>query len=272
MAGLVPAIHVFASMSAASVARMERQGIPAFRGAGHIARGFASELPAGSFFERTTFPCLRVERVGTIMADIYGLYSARNGRIRYVGQTLGDCRLRFEEHKRSPSPALSKWFRTEWVCGYRVECVLLQTVDNDVRGPAERHWMARFPGLLNERISAQTWFMGACAKPPVIPEVRAYMRRYLFNVGGFRGICYDHHWDRYQVLMYDGRRDYWLFGDECDEMMPGWGGNMWFPDRTAALIARDNARKWGPKIEWPPDLVLPDDELFFAASTTNQLS
>jgi hypothetical protein len=68
------------------------------------------------------------------------------------------------------------------------------------------------------------------------------MRRYLLNAGGLRGIRYDRHWDCYQVLMYTGSGAEWLFGDQCDEMMPGWGGNMWFADRTAAVIARDKAR------------------------------
>jgi hypothetical protein len=198
------------------------------------------------------------------MADVYGLYSGRDGLVRYVGQTKGDCKFRFEEHKRSPSPALSRWFHTEWKDGYPIECVLLQAVNNAVRGPAERYWMAKFGWLLNERISAQTWLTGVCAKPSKIPEVSAYMRRYLFNAGGFRGICYDRHWDCYRVLMYDGRRADWLFGEPCDEMIPGWGGNMWFPDRTAALMARDNARKWRPHMKWPPDIALTEDDTFSA--------
>jgi hypothetical protein len=208
----------------------------------------------------------KTKGLGTAMADIYGLYSGRNGIVRYVGQTVGDCKYRFEQHKRSPSTALYEWFHREWRDGYPIEFVLLQSVDDDVRGPAERHWMAKFPGLLNDRISAQTWFRGACAKPPKIPAITAYMRRYLFNVGGFRGICYDRHWDCYRVLMYTGSGADWLFGDECDEMMPGWGGNMWFPDRTAALIARDKARQWRRYVKWPSDVVLPEDELFSVES------
>jgi hypothetical protein len=106
--------------------------------------------------------------------------------------------------------------------------------------------------LLNER---KRGYWGG--KPPVIPEIREYMRRYLCNVGGFRGIRYDRHWDCYQVLMYTGSgvAD-WLFGDEADEMMPGWGGDMWFPDRTAAVIARDKVRRWRRSAKWLPDIDL----------------
>src|SRR5262249_13389279 len=110
--------------------------------------------------------------------------------------------------------------------------------------------------------------MGVCAKPPKIPEIQAYMRRYLFNVGGFRGVCWDRHWDRFRVLMYDGRRAEWLFGDDCDELMPGWGGNMWFADRTAALMARDEARKTRPYVKWPADIEQIEDEPYSAESPT----
>jgi hypothetical protein len=97
------------------------------------------------------------------------------------------------------------------------------------------------------------------------------MRRYLCNVGGFRGIRWDRHWDRYQVLMYTGSGADWLFGDECDEIMPGWGGNMWFPDRTAALIARE-ARKRRPYIKWPRDIEQTEDEQFVAENWSASLA
>ena len=200
------------------------------------------------------------------MAEIYGLYSGRDGRVRYVGET-GDSTLRFKEHLRTPSASVREWFHREWRDGYPIECgVLQESVDQDkrVRCRVERDWMEKFPGLLNDRISAYTRYMGARAKPPKILAITAYMRRYLCNVGGFRGIRWDRHWDRYQVLMYTGSGADWLFGDECDEMMPGWGGNMWFADRTAALIARDKARQWRPYIKWPCDIEQSEDEQFSA--------
>jgi len=130
--------------------------------------------------------------------------------------------------------------------------------DDRLASIIERQWMARFPDLLNERISARIWLTGARSKPPKIVEITAYMRRYYFNAGGFRGVHYDRHWDCYRVLLFNGE---WLFGNQCDEMMPGWGGNMWFPDRTAAVIARDKARQWRP-MKLPPDIEQSEDEQF----------
>jgi hypothetical protein len=97
------------------------------------------------------------------------------------------------------------------------------------------------------------WYAWA-DKRPVIPEIVAYRRKYLFNAGGFRGIRWDRHWDTYQVLSYDHCGVWWMGGDEADELLPGWGGDRWFPDRTAALVGRDNRRRL-----WPT-LMLPDEE------------
>ena len=113
--------------------------------------------------------------------------------------------------------------------------------------------MARFPRLLNDRISGQIWLTGLCSRHPKVPEITAYMRRYYCNAGCFRGVRYDRHWDCYQVLIYRGSEAEWLFGDSCDEMMPGWGGNMYLPDCTSALIARDRVRQ-NPRVKWSPDI------------------
>jgi hypothetical protein len=189
------------------------------------------------------------------MAEIYGLYSARDGIVRYVGQTGGACAARFEQHKRGEWWRLSqveKWLHSEWIHGFPVECMLLKSCNYDVRTKRETEWIGNFPNLLNVRKRS---FWGG--KPPVIPEIKEYMRRYLCNVGDFRGIRYDRHWDCYQVLLYFGSGGVeWLFGDEADEMMPGWGGNMWFPDRTTALNARDKVRQWRRSLRWLPDIDL----------------
>ena len=203
------------------------------------------------------------------MAEIYALYSGRNGRVRYVGQTTGLCTDRFEQHKRSPSANLYKWFNNEWRDGYPVECARLESCDHDVRSSVERQWMARFPGLLNERMSFRIWMSAHCGKPPKVPEINAYMRRYLFNVNGFRGVCYDRHWDCYQVLIYTGFAVEWLLGDE---MMPGWGGNIYFSDLTAAVKARDNDRKWRKTVKYPRDIEMSEDEPFSTASCPTSIS
>jgi hypothetical protein len=180
------------------------------------------------------------------VAEVYALYSGRDWVVRYVGQTTGDHRVRFKEHKRSAEGALRKWFREEWRAGYPIRCVLLEKCDENIRTQVERACMARFPGLLNERISAQTWFAGLIAKPPKVPGIVADRRRFIYNVGGFRGVHYDRHWDRYCVLNFTGSEAYWLIGNE------DWrGGTMWFSDPTTALKARDRARRaW---VQYPAD-------------------
>src|ERR1700733_9888075 len=172
------------------------------------------------------------------MAEIYGLYSGRDGRVRYVGQTLGLCTDRFKQHPSSRR--MCSWFHNEWRDGYPIGCVLLESCDDAVRSVVERRWIRRFPAgdLLNER--DRPWFAAQCGTPPKIPEIRAYMRRYLFNVGGFRGVHYDRQADYYFVRMYTGSNFEWLLGNE----MPDWSGNIFFPARTAALIARDKDRRW----------------------------
>jgi len=115
------------------------------------------------------------------MAEIYGLFSGRDGRVRYVGQTTGSHEDRFKQHLRSPSNCLYSWFHSEWKYGYPIESVLLQSCDDAVRGPVERWWMARFPGLLNDRISGQIWLTGACSTAPKIPEITAYIRHNIYR-------------------------------------------------------------------------------------------
>ncbi len=204
--------------------------------------------------QRGPRPHFFVGRVSSItpMAEIYALFSSRDGRVRYVGQTSGSCADRFAQHLRRPSPTLYDWFHKEWRDGYPIEYVLLQSCEDDVRTAVERRWMMRFPHLLNERMSAQIWFTSVCSKAPKMPDITAYMRRYLFNVGGFRGVHYDRHWDRFRVLIYTGLGPEWLVSNHC---MPGWGGNIWFPDRTAALVAREAARR-RRRVEFSPDVEL----------------
>jgi hypothetical protein len=184
------------------------------------------------------------------MAEVYGLFSGRDGQVRYVGQTTYDCADRFKQHLRNhPNERVRAWFRSEWKDGYPIECVLLQECDDAIRFAVERHWMKKFPGILNERISGQAWLTAICSKHPVIPEIRAYMRRYLFNVGGFRGVRCDRHWDRFRVLISNGGNADWL---------PGWDGTIWFPDRTSAIIARDKERqfrlRYNRDVVWSPDI------------------
>ena len=187
------------------------------------------------------------------MAEIYGLYSARDGIVRYVGQTGCDCGARFKQHKRDAWwTSLGKWFHHEWRHGYPVQCALLQSCEYGERHHVETEWISRFPNLLNER-KLPYYRYDPKPKPPVIPEIRDYMRDHLFNVGGFRGVHWWRQIDRYAVFFYAGSEPEWLLGDEA----PGWGGNIFFSDSTTALKARDRYReyqKYKYYKDWLPDI------------------
>jgi hypothetical protein len=184
------------------------------------------------------------------MAEIYALYSGRDGKVRYVGQTIGTRDVRFNEHQRSQvgryiTPVYN-WIHGEWREGYPVECALLQKCAFDARHDVEREWISKFPNLLNER---KRGYYSRNLKPPAIPEIRDYMGRFIFNSGGFRGIHWWRELDRYSVFIYTGGGIEWLLGDGA----PGWTGNIWFPDRTLALKARDKYRQ-GRFRNWLPDI------------------
>jgi hypothetical protein len=71
-----------------------------------------------------------------MQAEIYALYSTRDGRVRYVGQS-GDSALRFKEHLRLEGGPVSGWIRHEWRNGYLVQYAVLETCDYDNRHPVE---------------------------------------------------------------------------------------------------------------------------------------
>ena len=180
-----------------------------------------------------------VERVQP-MAEIYGLYSGRDGKVRYVGQTLGTHDIRFKEHQRIGSDHVVRpvyqWIHREWRAGFPVRSALLEECSNAARHDVERQWISRFPKLLNERKLGYYW---RHCKSPVVPEIREYMSRFIFNSGGYRGIHYWRQLDRYSVFVYTGKDWEWLSGDGA----PGWTGEIWFSDLARALKARDRYRQ-----------------------------
>jgi hypothetical protein len=168
------------------------------------------------------------------MAEIYGLFSGRNGEVRYVGETTGAREVRFRQHQRTQLgrfvTAVYDWIHDEWRAGFPVRCALLERCNDDVRLDAEREWISKFPNLLNERKRGSYW---RHQKPPVLPEIREYMARFVFNSGGFRGIHWWRELDRYSVFVYESGNGQWLRGDGA----PGWTGDIWFSDRTLAWIS-----------------------------------
>jgi hypothetical protein len=186
-----------------------------------------------------------------MVSEIYGLFSGRDGHVRYVGMTAGDRHDRFKEHQRPTSegviiPVLG-WIRHEWRCGYPVECVLLESCDYGVRRDVETEWINKFPNLLNER----KVYWRRDKKPPVIPAIKKYKRRFIFNSGGFRGIHWWREWDIYSVFV-DGS---WLWGDS----RPGGDWDIYFSCRTDALIAREKHRRG--RSGWLPDITQEMDVL-----------
>jgi hypothetical protein len=189
------------------------------------------------------------------MAEIYGLYSGRDGKVRYVGETAGTRDARFKRHQRRqfgrPSTAVYHWIHDEWKAGFPVKCALLERCSDEARRELETKWITRFPNLLNEQKRGYYW---RHCKPPAIPEIREYMARFRFNSGGFRGV---HRWsqlDRYSVFVYTGNDWFWLPGDGA----PGCTGDIWFSDRTQALEAREKYRE-GRYCNWLPDIEQPMD-------------
>lgn len=62
-------------------------------------------------------------------ATVYGLYSTRDGRIRYVGQTTGLPEWRFSGHKaaarKGARGAVNEWMRAEVADGHEVKMRIL---------------------------------------------------------------------------------------------------------------------------------------------------
>lgn len=106
------------------------------------------------------------------MADIYGLYSCRDGAVRYIGETTYPRDTRFEQHRRSvwlEKTRLQQWMVREWRDGFPVCHVRLEWCENAERFERETEWIAKFPNLLNERKhTGWTKLVHRGARPPKI--------------------------------------------------------------------------------------------------------
>lgn len=184
------------------------------------------------------------------MAEIYGLYSCRDGAVRYVGETTYSRATRFEQHRRSAwygHYPLEKWMLQEWRDGYPTRHVQLEWCENSKRGDRETEWISKFPDLLNRR-KHSGWMNLAPrgARPPKIPEIVRYRREHCFNVDGRRGIHYQVSMDRYCVMIFTGSNFEWLDGDEY----------IWFSDLARAEEARDRHFKFRPDRTRYPDFIV----------------
>lgn len=186
------------------------------------------------------------------MAEVYALYSGRDGLVRYVGQTIGTREVRFKEHQRSQIgryiTKVHHWIHDEWKAGYPVNTALLERCHNDLRYNIETKWIRKFPNLLNEQ---KRGYYPRRVRPPIVSEIRDYMGRFVFNSGGYRGVHWWRDLDRYSVFIYRGvGTSEWLPGDGA----PGWTGDIWFSDRLEAVKARDEYRHRRPNLNWLPDM------------------
>jgi hypothetical protein len=172
------------------------------------------------------------------MAEIYALWSTRDGRVRYVGES-GDRLARFKEHAGpwSSQFLIRRWFHHEWRHGYLIRHALLEVCPDDKRYEVEKEWIWRFPraDLLNLR-KRRPWWNPTPGSLPRIREIENYRRRHKSNIDGFRGIHYDSHTGYFRVLVYNGDAAWWLKGDE----LPGGSEAIWFSDLARAVSARDN--------------------------------
>jgi hypothetical protein len=154
------------------------------------------------------------------------------------------------ERFRAASLTLYTWIHEEWAASFPVQCALLQQRSDAECDDLETQWMTKFPNLLNDN---KYYYSGD--KPPVVPEIKEYMSRFVFNSGGYRGIHWWRQLDRYSVFLYIGHRQgwRWLDGDGA----PGWTGDIWFSDLKHALEVREKYREhytWLPDIEQEADV------------------
>src|ERR1700676_2259370 len=106
------------------------------------------------------------------MAEIYGLYSCRDGAVRYVGETTYPRATRFEQHRRSVwYTSVREWMIGEWQDGFPVRHVQLEWCENAERFDRETEWIGKFPNLLNDR-KHSGWInlVPRGRRPPKIPE------------------------------------------------------------------------------------------------------
>jgi hypothetical protein len=184
------------------------------------------------------------------MAEIYGLYSCRDGAVRYVGETTYPRETRFKQHRRDAwmqDTQLRKWLVGEWRAGYPVRHVRLEWCENALRFDRETEWIGKFPNLVNHR-KHSGWITLAPRgrRAPKIPEIVKYMRGHRFNVDGRRGIHYQVGTDRYCVMIFTGSDFEWLDGD----------ASIWFSDLAAAENARERHFRFRPHRRRYPDYLV----------------
>lgn len=116
---------------------------------------------------------------------IYGLYSTKDGIIRYVGETTQSLQDRLSCHKcegltRKIKNHRCNWIRSVYKNGYEIKIVLLDTATEETWEDAEKHWISeyreRIGNLTNELDGGNSGGPGAKRKDYLsYDEARALM-------------------------------------------------------------------------------------------------
>lgn len=113
------------------------------------------------------------------MGEIYGLYSTRDGQIRYVGQTEYTAYKSLDQiitkALERQTGALFKWIQDEWRDEHDVRARILQ--DDIIPADLEMfvtYWKEQFSGLLDEEVlrTNETSEIGMQINQAIIREIR----------------------------------------------------------------------------------------------------
>lgn len=139
-----------------------------------------------------------------ITAEIYALFQDDMERSdTSVGRlATGTSALKSTcaQQRADTSVLFSHGLHHEWGGGFPVKSVRLQWCGSANRKEIdviETEWINKFPDLLNER----KVYRRTQKKPPVIPGIREYMRRLIFNVDGLHGIHWWRDYDKFAVFL-----------------------------------------------------------------------
>lgn len=85
---------------------------------------------------------------------IYGLYSTRNYKIRYIGKTKVKIEKRLKQHirgaiKENQQTYKDRWIRKEIFEGYEILIKEIETVTEELSNEKEKFWIKQFDNLTN---------------------------------------------------------------------------------------------------------------------------
>jgi hypothetical protein len=203
------------------------------------------------------------------MAEIYGLMSTRDYRIRYVGQTKGYADKRAWDHWRSSSNSrVAVWSREELWSGYQINYVVIEECEEGHRCSRETYWMRRIPQLLNDRKAKYTPAKRSDADTIRIDELeKIETGRDIDNWHGFVGITY---YPPAEATWSDARDEWTQATDEAwgvrvyDPFGKNWGEIPGLAELQFALELRERLRqsaklrhveRFGIALSWPPDVL-----------------